>query len=138
MSLKQPMASLLQSPFLNCKELLLQSYNLKFYPLQMIHLSRALLHAIISLAESITRLEAKSNVQDARNMTMEIRTRMGVSHGGRIRGRTVWQLGEILDPDPAYLDTMQLLEDAPLLTDKLERSVFSPLVGNSMTEFRTD
>jgi len=91
----------------------------------MIFLSRALLHAIISLASTMTQLEAKFNPLNVSNVTMEIRTQIGF-HGARVLGipRRVWQLGEILDPNPVYMDTMQLLEIAPLLTDKLERSIF--------------
>jgi hypothetical protein len=123
---RETMASFLQIPLWKCKELLLQSYNLKFYPLQMVHLSRALLHAIISLATTLTQLEAKFTVQDARKMTVETRTTMGF-YGVWVLGIPwrFWQLGEILDPNPVYLETMQLLEVAPLLADKLERSDFS-------------
>jgi hypothetical protein len=120
---EQPMAAFLQAPFVNCRELLLQSYNLKFYPLQMMHLSGALLHAIVTLAATLTELEGKITAEDAKSMTAKIRTRTGF-HGAR--PWKVWQLGEILDPNPVHLDTLQLLEVAHLLVYKLERSV-SPL-----------
>jgi hypothetical protein len=49
----------LQMRFLHSKRLLHQTYDLEFFSLQMIHASRALLHAVVSLAEVFQRFEPR-------------------------------------------------------------------------------
>jgi hypothetical protein len=49
----------LQMTILHSKRLLQQTYDLEYFSLQMIHASRALLHAIVSLAEAFQRFKPK-------------------------------------------------------------------------------